>query len=144
MRKWSRPIDIRRGFPENNVEETRAWISASRGRDPFSVQTTTLPAASAALEHHCLLAGSRQIGQKLADEEDQEEIDTLGGLVFMLAGHVPVVLDKTIDDISDAVMTIGSNFFPALEEIRGGNTGSWSTSSPTTGARGSPRRRSRR
>jgi len=40
--------------------------------------------------------------------------------------HVPVVLDRTIDDISDAVMTVGSNFFPALEEIwlaKGGKIG---------------------
>jgi magnesium and cobalt transporter len=28
-------------------------------------------------------------GVRLADSEEQEEIDTLGGLVFMLAGHVP-------------------------------------------------------
>jgi magnesium and cobalt transporter len=31
-----------------------------------------------------------EIGMRLADEEDREEIDTLGGLVFMLAGRVPV------------------------------------------------------
>lgn len=40
--------------------------------------------------------------------------------------HLPVVLDRTIDDISDAVMTVGSNFFPALEEIwlsKGGKIG---------------------
>ncbi|MCR8722818.1 hemolysin family protein [Frigidibacter sp. ROC022] len=30
-----------------------------------------------------------EVGRKLADAEDEEEIDTLGGLVFMLAGHVP-------------------------------------------------------
>jgi magnesium and cobalt transporter len=30
------------------------------------------------------------IGLKLIDEEDEEEIDTLGGLVFMLTGRVPV------------------------------------------------------
>jgi magnesium and cobalt transporter len=30
-----------------------------------------------------------EIGQTLADEEDEEEIDTLGGLVFMLAGRIP-------------------------------------------------------
>ncbi len=30
-----------------------------------------------------------EIGRTLADDEDQEEIDTLGGLVFMLAGRVP-------------------------------------------------------
>ena len=28
-----------------------------------------------------------EIGMRLADEEDREEIDTLGGLVFMLAGR---------------------------------------------------------
>ncbi len=30
-----------------------------------------------------------EIGLKLVDEEDEEEIDTLGGLVFMLIGRVP-------------------------------------------------------
>ncbi len=30
-----------------------------------------------------------EIGFKLVDDEDEEEIDTLGGLVFMLAGRVP-------------------------------------------------------
>jgi magnesium and cobalt transporter len=45
----------------------------------------------------CFLAQARtpiddfeeEIGQKLLFEEDQEEIDTLGGLVAMLAGRVP-------------------------------------------------------
>jgi magnesium and cobalt transporter len=30
-----------------------------------------------------------EIGLKLVAPEDEEEIDTLGGLVFMLAGHIP-------------------------------------------------------
>ncbi|ALG89455.1 MULTISPECIES: hemolysin family protein [Actibacterium] len=30
-----------------------------------------------------------KIGIKLADEEDEEEIDTMGGLVFMMTGRVP-------------------------------------------------------
>ena len=30
-----------------------------------------------------------RIGLKLADEEDEEDVDTLGGLVFMMAGRVP-------------------------------------------------------
>ena len=34
-------------------------------------------------------SSSRRSALKLADAEDEEEIDTLGGLVFMLAGHVP-------------------------------------------------------
>ncbi|MEM6824807.1 MAG: hemolysin family protein [Pseudomonadota bacterium] len=45
----------------------------------------------------CYLAQARtpldefeaEIGRTLADDADQEEIDTLGGLVFMLAGRVP-------------------------------------------------------
>ena len=45
----------------------------------------------------CYLAQARtpldefeaEVGHTLADDEDQEEIDTLGGLVFMLAGRVP-------------------------------------------------------
>ena len=45
----------------------------------------------------CYLAQARtpvdefqtEIGRRLVDEEDEEEIDTLGGLVFMLAGRVP-------------------------------------------------------
>lgn len=45
----------------------------------------------------CYLAQARtpleefeaEIGQKLADEEEYEELDTLGGLVFKLAGRVP-------------------------------------------------------
>ena len=30
-----------------------------------------------------------ELGFKLLDGEDEEEIDTLGGLVFMLSGRVP-------------------------------------------------------
>ncbi|WP_095588617.1 hemolysin family protein [Actibacterium ureilyticum] len=30
-----------------------------------------------------------ELGLKLADEEDEEEVDTLGGLVFMMIGRVP-------------------------------------------------------
>ncbi|QMU58562.1 MAG: CBS domain-containing protein [Boseongicola sp.] len=45
----------------------------------------------------CYLAESRtpiedfeaEVGYRLLSEEDEEEIDTLGGLVFMLAGRVP-------------------------------------------------------
>ena len=45
----------------------------------------------------CFLAQARtpieefeaEVGMKLVPEEDEEEIDTLGGLVFMLAGRVP-------------------------------------------------------
>jgi magnesium and cobalt transporter len=61
---------------EHDTEEDRFWTEESPG---------------------CYLAQARaplddfedQIGMKLADKEDEEEIDTLGGLVFMLAGRIP-------------------------------------------------------
>jgi len=62
---------------EHDIEESQLWIEEGPG---------------------CYLAQSRApiedfeqaIGRKLLiDEEDSEEIDTLGGLVFMLAGRVP-------------------------------------------------------
>jgi hypothetical protein len=37
------------GFPEKRVGETRACISANRGRDPLIVQTTALPVSSVGL-----------------------------------------------------------------------------------------------
>lgn len=62
---------------EHDIEEGQLWVEEGPG---------------------CYLAQSRTpidvfeqaIGQKLLmDEDDAEEIDTLGGLVFMLAGRVP-------------------------------------------------------
>ena len=61
---------------EHDIAEGRYWTIESPG---------------------CYLAQARapvdefeaEIGQKLVEEEDEEEIDTLGGLVFMLAGRVP-------------------------------------------------------
>ena len=61
---------------EHDIDEGSHWVEEAPG---------------------CYLAQSRtpldefedEIGQKLVDGEDEEEIDTLGGLVFMLAGRVP-------------------------------------------------------
>ncbi|MBT8408609.1 MAG: hemolysin family protein [Alphaproteobacteria bacterium] len=61
---------------EHDIAEGRFWTVESSG---------------------CYLAQARtpldefeaEIGQKLVEAEDEEEIDTLGGLVFMLAGRVP-------------------------------------------------------
>lgn len=61
---------------EHDVEEGQLWVKEAPG---------------------CYLAQSRMpieefeelISQKLLIDEDDEEIDTLGGLVFMLAGRVP-------------------------------------------------------
>lgn len=61
---------------EHDIEETQLWVEEAPG---------------------CYMAQSRTpiedfehaIGQKLLWGEEEEEIDTLGGLVFMLAGRVP-------------------------------------------------------
>ena len=61
---------------EHDIAEGRYWTQETAG---------------------CFLAQARtpieefeaEVGMKLVPEEDEEEIDTLGGLVFMLAGRVP-------------------------------------------------------
>ncbi|WP_172292985.1 hemolysin family protein [Pseudoruegeria sp. HB172150] len=61
---------------EHDIDEDNYWVLEKPG--------TYLVQAKAPLEEF-----EDEIGIKLADEEDQEEIDTLGGLVFMLCGRVP-------------------------------------------------------
>lgn len=61
---------------EHDDEETTLWHQEKSG--VYVVQART------PLEEF-----EAVIGMRLADEEDGEEIDTLGGLVFMLAGRVP-------------------------------------------------------
>jgi magnesium and cobalt transporter len=53
---------------------------------PFALEK---PGCYLALARTPLGEFEAEIGRKLVDAEDQEEIDTLGGLVFMLAGRVP-------------------------------------------------------
>ena len=64
---------------EHDVDEAKSWIEEG-------------PGVYVALAKTELEAFEEQIGMDLTehDEIDAEEIDTLGGLVFMLAGHVPV------------------------------------------------------
>jgi magnesium and cobalt transporter len=62
---------------EHDIDEGNFWVREGEG---------------------CYLAQARtpledfeaEIGFGLVGEEDEEEVDTLGGLVFLLAGHVPV------------------------------------------------------
>jgi magnesium and cobalt transporter len=61
---------------EHDTGEDRFWSEESPG--------CYLAQARAPLDEF-----EAQIGMKLVDKEDEEEIDTLGGLVFMLAGRVP-------------------------------------------------------
>jgi len=61
---------------EHDIDEGALWSQEKPG--VYIVQ------ARAPLEEF-----EDEIGMKLADPEDEEEIDTLGGLVFMMTGRVP-------------------------------------------------------
>ena len=61
---------------EHDIAEGRYWTVEAPG--------CYLAQARAPLEEF-----EAEIGQKLTSDEDEEEIDTLGGLVAMLAGRVP-------------------------------------------------------
>ena len=61
---------------EHDVDEDEKWVQEGPGRYLAKSRTP-------------LDEFEVEIGQKLSGEEEDEEIDTLGGLVFMLAGRVP-------------------------------------------------------
>lgn len=61
---------------EHDVDEGQFWLQESP--NSYLVQAR---APLEELEH--------EIGLKLANPEDEEEIDTLGGLIFMMIGRVP-------------------------------------------------------
>jgi magnesium and cobalt transporter len=61
---------------EHDIDEGKYWALEKPGS--YIVQAKT------PLEDF-----EEEVGLKLADDEEQEEIDTLGGLVVMLAGRVP-------------------------------------------------------
>ncbi|HHI69535.1 MAG TPA: HlyC/CorC family transporter [Rhodobacteraceae bacterium] len=61
---------------EHDLEEDQFWIKEGPG--------CYLAQARTPLEEF-----EAEIGRRLVDEEEEEEIDTLGGLVFLLSGHVP-------------------------------------------------------
>ena len=61
---------------EHDVAEDALWVQEK-------------PGCYLALARTPLDEFEAEIGVSLADAEDQEEIDTLGGLVFMLTGRIP-------------------------------------------------------
>lgn len=64
---------------EHDIEEAKSWVKEDEG--------VYLALAKTTLEDF-----EAEIGRALTEHEeiDEEEVDTLGGLVFMLGGHVPV------------------------------------------------------
>ncbi len=61
---------------EHDVEEAQPWVREDDG--------AYLALARAPLEDF-----ESEVGLDLVDEEEEEEVDTLGGLVFLLSGRVP-------------------------------------------------------
>ena len=61
---------------EHDMEEGKQWIAEKPG--------CYLARAKAPLEDF-----EKEVGLKLVEDEEGEEVDTLGGLVFMLSGRVP-------------------------------------------------------
>ncbi len=61
---------------EHDLEEEQNWIEEK-------------PGIYLALARTPLEELEAEIGMSLVDEDDEEEIDTLGGLVFLLSGRVP-------------------------------------------------------
>jgi magnesium and cobalt transporter len=61
---------------EHDVEEAQPWTRESSG-------------AWLALARAPLDAFEAEIGVALSDVDDEEEVDTLGGLIFLLSGRVP-------------------------------------------------------
>jgi magnesium and cobalt transporter len=77
---------------EDLIEQVIGEIEDEHDTDEDQFWTTEKPGQYLALSKTPLEDFEAEIGLSLTDHEDvdEEEIDTLGGLVFMLAGRVPV------------------------------------------------------
>jgi len=74
---------------EDLIEQVIGEIEDEHDTDEDSHWTLEKPGCYLALSKTPLDEFEVEIGKRLADNGDEEEIDTLGGLVFMLAGRVP-------------------------------------------------------
>jgi magnesium and cobalt transporter len=77
---------------EDLIEQVVGQIEDEHDTDEDALWTEEAPGCYVALARTPLDQFEAEIGLSLteADEVDEEEIDTLGGLVFMLLGRVPV------------------------------------------------------
>ncbi|MDX5384177.1 MAG: hemolysin family protein [Rhodobacterales bacterium] len=77
---------------EDLIEQVIGEIEDEHDTDEDQFWTVEKPGQYLALSKTPLEEFEAEIGQSLTEHEDvdEEEIDTLGGLVFMLAGRVPV------------------------------------------------------
>lgn len=74
---------------EDLIEQVVGEIEDEHDTDDDRYWTVEKPGCYLALSKTPLDEFEDEIGRKLADPQDEEEIDTLGGLVFMLTGRVP-------------------------------------------------------
>ena len=74
---------------EDLIEQVIGEIEDEHDTEDARPFTQEKPGCYIALARTPLDEFEAEIGRKLVDAEDEEEIDTLGGLVFMLAGRVP-------------------------------------------------------
>ncbi len=74
---------------EDLIEQVIGEIEDEHDIDEGNFWTLEKPGVYLAQAKTPLAEFEEEIGLRLADDEDQEEIDTLGGLVFMLSGRVP-------------------------------------------------------
>ncbi len=74
---------------EDLIEQVIGEIEDEHDTEDARSFTQEKPGCYLALARTPLDEFEAEIGKKLVDAEDEEEIDTLGGLVFMLAGRVP-------------------------------------------------------
>ncbi|RYH10531.1 hemolysin family protein [Tropicimonas sp. IMCC6043] len=74
---------------EDLIEQVIGEIADEHDIDEEAFWTQERPGSYLALARAPLEEFESEIGMKLAEEGDEEEIDTLGGLVFMEIGRVP-------------------------------------------------------
>ncbi len=74
---------------EDCVEQVIGEIEDEHDIDEDVFWTQTAPGVFIAQAKAPLEEFEAAIGMRLSDDEDEEEIDTLGGLVFLLTGRVP-------------------------------------------------------
>ena len=74
---------------EDLIEQVIGEIEDEHDTDEDRLWTVEKAGCFLALSKTPLEEFETEIGLKLVDKADEEEIDTLGGLVFMLAGRVP-------------------------------------------------------
>jgi magnesium and cobalt transporter len=74
---------------EDLIEQVVGEIEDEHDIDEGSLWSVEKPGVYLAQSRAPLDAFEQAIGVKLVESEDEEEIDTLGGLVFMMTGRVP-------------------------------------------------------